>query len=122
MHLGYLANGQVFILGREKDVIIRGGRNIYPSELEAAIGALDGIQTGNVAVFGSPDPETGFDRLIVMAETRIQTEKKILNLNKSIMALSSDLTGIGPDEIVLGPTRSVPKPSSGKFRRHAARA
>ena len=120
--LGYLANGQVFILGREKDVIIRGGRNIYPSELEAAIGTLDGIQLGNVAVFGSPDPETGFDRLIVMAETRIQTEERILNLNKSIMALSSDLTGIGPDEIVLGPPRSVPKTSSGKVRRHAAQA
>ena len=71
-------------------MIIRGGRNIYPSELEAAIGTLDGIQLGNVAVFGSPDPETGIDRLIVMAETRIQTEERILNLNKSITLNKDD--------------------------------
>jgi len=118
--LGYLANGEIYILGREKDMIIKGGRNIYPAELETAIGELDGIQSGNVAVFASPDPETGVERLIVMAESRLQTEERVSKLQKSIMALSSELTGTAPDEIVLAPPRSVPKTSSGKVRRHAA--
>ena len=55
--LAYISNGDVYVTGRSKDVIIRAGRNIYPQELEAAVSGVDGVRKGNVAVFGSPDPE-----------------------------------------------------------------
>ena len=45
---GYLADGQVVICGRRKDVIIMGGRNIYPTDIERAAGSADGVRAGNV--------------------------------------------------------------------------
>ena len=68
--LAYLADGELYLSGRAKDMIIRGGRNLYPYELEQAVGALPGIRKGCVAVFGSLDPDSGTERLIVLAETR----------------------------------------------------
>ena len=68
--LAYLVDGEIFITGRTKDIIICGGRNIYPEELEEAVGNLAGVRKGNVAVFGTPDPRTGTERLVVLAETR----------------------------------------------------
>ncbi|MGB5716595.1 MAG: AMP-binding protein, partial [Gammaproteobacteria bacterium] len=50
--LAYIANGEIYITGRIKDIIIRAGRNIYPHELEDAVGNISGIRTGRVAVFG----------------------------------------------------------------------
>ena len=119
--LGYLSEGEIYITGRQKDLIIRAGRNIYPAELETAIGALDGIQLGNVAVFASSHPQTGTERLVVMAESRRWKEEDQTRLKRSIAAISIDLTGAAPDEILLVPPRSVPKTSSGKIRRNAAR-
>ena len=69
--LAYVAGGDVFITGRSKDIIIRAGRHIYPEELEAAIGDLGGVRKGCVAVFGTADPRTGTERLVVVAETRL---------------------------------------------------
>ena len=67
---GYVVNGEIYITGRVKDVIIRGGRNIHPYDLEQAVGNIPGIRRGCVAVFGNPDPATGTERLVVLAETR----------------------------------------------------
>nr|NIR58713.1 AMP-binding protein [Gammaproteobacteria bacterium] len=67
---GYIASGELYVTGRDKDIVIRAGRNIYPQELEDTVGDLDGIRKGNVAVFASPDPVSGTERLIVLAETR----------------------------------------------------
>ena len=52
---GYVAEGDIYITGRIKDTIIRAGRNIHPYELEEAVGNLDGVRKGCVAVFGSRD-------------------------------------------------------------------
>ncbi|MFN2368169.1 MAG: AMP-binding protein, partial [Desulfurivibrionaceae bacterium] len=65
--LGYLADGEIFITGRSKDMIIKGGRNIYPVELEEAVGEIEGVRQGNVAVFGSTDRRSGTERLVVLA-------------------------------------------------------
>ena len=119
--LGYLSEGELYITGRQKDMIIRAGRNIYPAELETAIGALDGIQQGNVAVFASSDPQTGAERLVVLAESRRWKEESQTRLKRAIGAISVDLAGATPDDILLVSPRSVPKTSSGKIRRQAAR-
>ncbi len=119
--LGYLSEGDIYITGREKDLIIRAGRNVYPTELEEAVGTIDGIQAGNVAVFGSPDPSSGAERLIVMAESRRRGEEQQAEIKQKIIGIVTDLAGAAPDEIVLVPPRSVPKTSSGKIRRQSAK-
>ena len=60
----------VFITGRSKDMIKRAGRNIYPHEVEEAIGDIEGIRKGCVVAFGVPDPRAGTERLVIVAETR----------------------------------------------------
>ena len=115
----YLAGGEVYITGRVKDLIIRGGQNIYPYELEDAVGAIAGIRRGNVAVFASPDPVSSSERLVVVAETRQTLPETREQLRARIQAVAVDLLGTPPDDIVLAPPYTVLKTSSGKLRRAA---
>jgi len=117
----YLAEGMLFITGREKDVIIRGGRNISPYELEEAVGDVAGIRRGCVAVFGSLDEASGTERVVVLAETRERETGAHESLRKRINELAIGLIGAPVDDIVLAPPHTVPKTSSGKIRRVAAR-
>ena len=117
--LGYIAQGELYVTGRAKDVIIKAGRNIYPEELEAAIGNLDGIRAGCVAVFGRQG--AGGERLVVLAETRKTREADRAELTRAVEGLTIDLTGMPADEVVLAPPNSVLKTSSGKIRRDACR-
>jgi acyl carrier protein len=119
--LAYIARGDVYITRRVKDVIIRAGRNVYPYELEEAVGDIDGVRKGCVAVFGSKDPATETERLVVVAETRETDRSRLDTLRNAIVALSTGLLEIAPDEVVLAPPRSVLKTSSGKIRRAACR-
>jgi 1-acyl-sn-glycerol-3-phosphate acyltransferase len=119
--LAYLAGGEVYITGRIKDVIIRAGRNIYPHELEEAVGNMPGIRKGCVAVFGTTDPDSSTERFIVLAETREKEPKTLEQLASEINALTVDLVGTPPDDVVLAPPHTVPKTSSGKIRRAASR-
>jgi 1-acyl-sn-glycerol-3-phosphate acyltransferase len=117
----YLSQGMLYITGREKDIIIKGGRNISPYELEEAIGDLPRIRRGCVAVFGSPDPASGTERVIVLAETRQPDTALDEELRHRINDLAVSLIGAPVDDIVLAPPHTVPKTSSGKIRRVAAR-
>lgn len=116
----YLAGGEVYLTGRAKDLIIRGGRNLYPYELEQAVGEIAGIRKGCVAAFASHDPATGSERLVVVAESRA-ARPDLIDLRKRIQSVSVDLLGVPPDDIVLAPPHSVLKTSSGKIRRAAVR-
>ncbi|HEX5738784.1 MAG TPA: AMP-binding protein, partial [Hydrogenophaga sp.] len=64
----YLADGEVFVTGRVKDIVIRAGRNLYPQEIEEAVGEVPGVRRGCVAVFGQRDARSGTERLVVLAE------------------------------------------------------
>jgi len=103
-----------------KDIIIRAGRNIYPHELEEAIGDIAGLRRGCVAVFGSPDPVTGTERLVVLAETRQTDTDVLVQLRNQVEVTVTDLLGTPPDDVVLAPPGSVLKTSSGKLRRAAS--
>jgi 1-acyl-sn-glycerol-3-phosphate acyltransferase len=118
----YIAGGDIFITGRFKDMIKRAGRNIYPQELEDFIGDLDGVRKGCVAAFASSDPRTGTECLIVMAETRLTDPQQLDRLRRAIIDASHSILDLPPDDIVLTPPHTVPKTSSGKIRRSAARA
>ncbi len=119
--LAYIAGGDLYLTGRSKELIIRAGRNIYPAELEETVGELPGVRTGRVAVFGSADPETGTERLIVLAETRITDADKLDALRAEINDVATRLIDAPPDDIVLAPPNTVLKTSSGKIRRLASR-
>ncbi|MCL4681907.1 MAG: AMP-binding protein [Rhodocyclaceae bacterium] len=118
---GYLVEGEVYLTGRVKDVIIRGGRNLYPYELEEAVGALPGVRKGCVAVFASTDPANATERLVVMAETREHDPAAREALRQKINEATLDVIGMPADEIVLAPPHGVLKTSSGKIRRAASR-
>jgi 1-acyl-sn-glycerol-3-phosphate acyltransferase len=118
--LGYMADADLYVTGRVKDVIIRAGRNLHPAELEEAVGNLKGVRTGCVAVFASPDPSGGPERLVVVAETRAVREDARAALRAEIEAVAVDLLGVAPDDVVLAPPRTVLKTSSGKIRRAAS--
>jgi 1-acyl-sn-glycerol-3-phosphate acyltransferase len=117
----YLSAGTLFLTGREKDIIIRGGRNISPYELEQAVGDLAGIRRGCVAVFGSTDASTGTERVVVLAEMRDKDASRHDDLKRMINELAVGLIGAPADDILLAPPGTVPKTSSGKIRRNAAR-
>lgn len=119
--LGYLADGELFVTGRRKDLIVRAGRNLYPQELEDAIGDIDGIRKGCVAAFGSVDPADGTERLVVIAETTIRDHRQQEQIRHSIRRLSAERVGAAPEIIELLPPHSVLKTSSGKIRRSANR-
>lgn len=122
--LGYLADGELFVTGREKDLIIRGGHNIQPQELEEAVGRIAGVRTGNVAVFAATDAGAGTERLVVLAELRTATPATALEqarIRAAIQALAVELTALPADDIVLAPPGTVLKTSSGKLRRSACR-
>ena len=119
--LAYIARGEVYITGRTQDIVIRAGRNIYPHELEEAVGELPGVRRGRVAVFGSPDPQSGTERLVVVAETNELQDEARERLRVLVNTLASDLVGGPPDDLVLAPSGTVLKTSSGKIRRGACR-
>jgi len=119
--LGYLADCELYLTGRVKDMIIRGGHNIYPYELEQAVGEIPGIRKGCVAVFGARDHAGATDRVVVVAETRESDAAKREEFRARINNLAVDLLGGPADEIVLAPPQTVLKTSSGKIRRAATR-
>jgi 1-acyl-sn-glycerol-3-phosphate acyltransferase len=117
----YMAGGDIFITGRVKDIIIRAGRNIYPHEVEAAVGDLPGMRKGGVAVFGTSDAATGTERLIVLAETREKDPAAREGLRTQANDVAASILGESADEIVLVAPRTIPKTSSGKVRRSSAK-
>jgi 1-acyl-sn-glycerol-3-phosphate acyltransferase len=119
--LGYIAAGELHLTGRSKDLMIRGGQNLYPYELEEAVGNVSGVRKGCVAVFAVPDPARVSERVVVLAETRERDEALRAALRARINALAVELIGGPADDVVLAPPHTVLKTSSGKIRRAASR-
>ena len=119
--LGYLAERELFVTSRRKDMIIKGGRNLYPQEIEEIAGKVAGVRRGCVAAFGINDPKTGTERLVVVAETRETDSVARDQLATEIGARVDAAIGIPPDSIELASPQVVPKTSSGKIRRDACK-
>ena len=119
--LGYIADGELYVTGRVKDIVIRLGRNIHPEELERSVGEIPGIRKGRTAVFGATDPGSGSERLVVLTETVEQDAQKRSAMTENILSICVDLLGTPPDDVVLAPPGTVLKTSSGKIRRAECR-
>jgi fatty-acyl-CoA synthase len=116
--LGYLVDGEVVVCGRIKDVIIVGGRNVFPEEVERAAAHVDGVREGNVIAFGTAG-RRGKEGIIVVAETRGEIGSA---LRDDVIDRVCDAVGIPPLEVVLVEAGSLPKTSSGKLQRSVCKA
>jgi acyl carrier protein len=119
--LGFWANGELFVTGRHKDIVIKAGRNLHPHQVEELVGEVPGILKGCVAVFGVPDPDLGTERLVVVAESPETDAATLQRLRADIVERVIAELGIPPDIVAIHRPGAVLKTPSGKIRRSAMR-
>ena len=66
--LGYMADGELYVCGRTKDLVIVGGRNVYPEDVEMLVEAVPGLRPGRAVAFGVEDAALGSERLVFVCE------------------------------------------------------
>jgi fatty-acyl-CoA synthase len=115
--LGYLLDGELVLCGRIKDVIIVGGRNVFPEDIERAVGALDGVRAGNVIAFGV-EGYKGKETVVVVAEVRGEDLDAIRH---AIHTRTLEVCGLPPRDVMLVKAGTLPKTSSGKLQRAKCR-
>jgi fatty-acyl-CoA synthase len=119
--LGYLADGEVYITGRSKDVIIRGGENLHPHLLEEAAGSVAGVRAGRVAAVGLPSAALGTEQVALLVETGETGPESLQRMRREIEATVKRASGLCPDHVLLVAPNTVPVTTSGKIRRASAR-
>jgi 1-acyl-sn-glycerol-3-phosphate acyltransferase len=119
--LAYRASAEIHICGRRKDLIIKGGRNFVPQEIEEAAAGVARIRRGCVVAFGVENAALGTEGLVVVAETRVTDEAERERLMGTVTERVAEAVDVPPDVVVLVPPGTVPKTSSGKVRRAATR-
>ena len=119
--LGYVLDDELYVTGRLKDCIIKGGRNIIPQDVEMAAWEAEGVRKGCVAAFGTVDPASATERLVVVAETRQPLDQHD-EISSAVKEAVAQRVGIPPDDVVLVRPARVPKTSSGKIQRSAIRS
>jgi acyl-CoA synthetase (AMP-forming)/AMP-acid ligase II len=117
--LGYIAEGQLFITGRSKDLIIRYGRNYYPNDIEAEVAQVGDVMKGSCAAFSIE--EGGSVTVVIVAETRETDPAAMESLTMRIKERISDAFLFTPDNVVLVPRGAIPRTTSGKVRRNECR-
>ena len=115
--LGFIADGRLYVTGRAKDLIIQGGRNVYPYDLERIATDACDLRAGGVVAFGRTAGESGTESIILVAESAekdpTRREALVRELRGSILAT----LGVKVDDIHLVPLGAVPRTTSGKARR-----
>lgn len=117
--IGYLVDGQIVICGRSKDVIILGGRNVYPTDIERAASSVEGVRAGN-AVAVRIDAGTRRERFAVVLESKAAGDQaEEARIVKEVTASVRDTVDARPYSVLVLPTGSLPKTPSGKVQRGA---
>ena len=120
--LGFLdEDGQLYVTGRIKDLIITYGRNFYPHDIEWLAAETDGVRTGCVAAFGVPNDEASTEEIIVVAETKQSDREALIAMRRDVRKLLLSTIECNPKQIILVAPGKVPKTTSGKIRRVEAR-
>jgi fatty-acyl-CoA synthase len=111
--LAYLLDGELVVCGRIKDVIIVGGRNVFPEDVEKAVAGVDGVRAGNVIAFGV-EGRRGKEGLIVVAESKSDDTE---GCRRTVAERVREAVGLPAREVVLVAPGTLPKTSSGKLQR-----
>jgi fatty-acyl-CoA synthase len=115
--LAYLVDGELVICGRIKDVIIVGGRNVFPQDVERVVSEVDGVRPGNVVAIGV-EGRRGGEEVVVVAEVRAEGTDDVRHQVSERVRRS---VGLAPREVVLVAAGTLPKTSSGKLQRSLCR-
>jgi fatty-acyl-CoA synthase len=112
----------VVICGRRKDVIIMGGRNIYPVDIERAACSVPGVRPGNAAAVRL-DAGSRRERFAVVLESKLAGDEEAeKDLRKQVTAQVVDAVGVRPSAVLVLKPGTLPKTPSGKLKRSASAA
>jgi fatty-acyl-CoA synthase len=114
--LAYLLDGELVVCGRRKDVIIVGGRNVFPEDVERAAAQVEGVRDGNVIAFGV-DGRHGRESIVVVAETKSDDARSV---RAEVVARVRGAVGLSSEVVLVNPG-TLPKTSSGKLQRSLSR-
>ncbi|MEP7201155.1 MAG: AMP-binding protein [Ilumatobacteraceae bacterium] len=115
--LAYTIEGELVLCGRIKDVIIVGGRNVFPEDIERACGTLEGVRAGNVIAFGV-EGYKGKESVVVVAEVRTDDPPHV---REALHRRTLEVCGLPPRDVMLVKPGTLPKTSSGKLQRAKCR-
>ena len=118
--VGFVRDGEVFVIGRKKDLIIVAGKNIYPEDIEDAVSGVDGVLQGRVVAFGMEDDELGTEQIAVIAESAAP-EANHAELVARIKRAGAEID-VTVARVFIVPPRWLIKSSSGKPSRSANRS
>lgn len=119
---GFLLNGELFVIGRFKDIAIVGGNNIFPEDVEAIVNTIDGIYPGRVVAFGVEDQEYGTQSLAIVAEVKDEfNDESESKLEAEIRKLVLTAIGVAPRYVAVVPQRWIVKSTAGKISRRETR-
>jgi len=111
---GVMADGELVITGRAKDIIIVNGQNYYPHDIEEIIAGIDGLELGKVVVCGAQPPESPVEQLLVFLLHR-QDNELFDALADQVRSRAGIQTGLEVDFVI--PVARIPKTTSGKVQR-----
>jgi len=118
---GYIFNGEVFIAGRKKDLIIVGGKNIYPQDLELLAYDVNGVHAGRASAFGLFNEATGTEDVVMVAEVDIDDPVERQKIADGIRATVTRGSAVALRYVHLVRHPWLVKTSSGKTARSANR-
>ncbi|MBI3724803.1 AMP-binding protein, partial [bacterium] len=115
--LGFVADGDLYICGRKKDLMIVRGRNYHPQDLELEAGTVPGVRVGNVVAFSVDRGEGRGEVAIVVAEVDDRARRAVDEVRRDVIEKVSVAFQLSLAEVLLLPHGSIPKTSSGKLQR-----
>ena len=118
---GYLADGELYVSGRKKDLIIVGGKNIYPQDLENLAMSVPGVHAGRVSAFGVDNPEAGTEDVVIVAEVDSEDPQVREQIADGIRQAVTRGSAVALRSVYLVGPQWLVKTSSGKNARLANR-
>lgn len=119
--MGLVHGGALYLTGRATELIIKGGRNVYPYDLERTAMEVPGVVQGAVVAFGRPNGASGTDDIVLVVEARPREAAVRSALAREVTGAVLAALGFKVDEVILRPPGSLPRTSSGKLRRGRTR-